>query len=168
MPIDTLPDEVLLVIFDFFVDEDAKIKKEVEAWQSLVHVCRQWRSVVFGSPRRLSLRLVCGANTPVRDTLDVWPPLPLVIACSTFRTNSEDNVIAVLERSDRVRQIDLRDNSFSPMENVMAAMQQPFPELTDLVIKTHFGTVTDLPDSFLGGSSPRLRCLKLYGVPFPG
>jgi F-box-like len=168
MPIDTLPDEVLLVTFDFFVDEDAKNKKEVEAWQSLVHVCRRWRSVVFGSPCRLNLRLVCGANTPVRDTLDVWPPLPLVISGSAYQTNSEDNIIAVLERSDRVCQIDLRGSSFSPMEDVMAAMQQPFPELTDLVIKTPFGTATDLPDSFLGGSSPRLRRLKLYGVPFPG
>jgi hypothetical protein len=44
--IDVLPDEVLLEIFDFYVDEDESAyeipiyKEEVEAWQALVHVCR--------------------------------------------------------------------------------------------------------------------------------
>src|ERR1700760_4699997 len=94
-----LPDEVLLEIFDFFMDEDQPwdedtlswcqvmdglirglfTKKDVELWQSLAHVCRQWCKVVFGSPRRLHLRLVCTAKTLARDTLDVWPSLPLVI-----------------------------------------------------------------------------------------
>ena len=49
-----LPDDVLLAIFDFCGD-----KYELEAWQTLVHVCRRWRSVVLGSPRRLGLQLVC-------------------------------------------------------------------------------------------------------------
>ncbi|KAF8486311.1 hypothetical protein DFH94DRAFT_179855 [Russula ochroleuca] len=168
MPVDTLPDEVLLAIFDFFMDKDAKNRKEMEAWQSLVHVCRRWRRVVFGSPRRLNLRLVCGTRTPVRDTLDVWPPLPLVIRGGAYQTESVVNFVAVLERSDRVCQIHLRGNYAPPMENVLAAMQQPFPELTDLVIKMLFDRVTVLPDSFLGGSAPHLRCLKLYGIPFPG
>jgi hypothetical protein len=57
--VDMLPDDVLLVIFDFCADEGQITKKGIEAWQSLVHVCRRWRSVVFGSPRRLNLRLVC-------------------------------------------------------------------------------------------------------------
>ena len=54
------------------------------------------------------------------------------------------------------------------MEKVLATMQQPFPELTDLVIKMLFEPVKALPDSFLGGSSPRLRHLNLNGIPFPG
>jgi len=32
-------------------------KRRADAWQSLVHVCRRWRSLVFGSPRRLNLQL---------------------------------------------------------------------------------------------------------------
>jgi hypothetical protein len=69
--IDTLPDDVLLAIFDFCADEDRNSKKGIEGWQSLVHVCQRWRGVVFGSPRRLNLRLVATNRTPVRDTLDV-------------------------------------------------------------------------------------------------
>jgi hypothetical protein len=163
-----LPDEVLLAIFDFFVDEDAFRKKDVEAWQSLVHVCRRWRSVVFGSPHRLNLRLVCGAKAPVRDTLDIWPPLPLVIRGSAHQTKRVDNIVVGLERSDRVCQIDLWGHDRSPLEKFLAAMQRPFPELTDLVIKMLFETVAALPDSFLGGSSPRLRKLHLYGIAFSG
>ena len=166
--IDMLPDEVLLAIFDFWVDEDALEKKEIEAWQLLVHVCRRWRSVVFGSPRRLNLRLVCGAKTPASDTLDVWPPFPLVIRESDGRKAGHylDNIIAVLKRSDRVCQIDLSNLDLSSTKKVLAAMQQTFAELTDLRLE---GMPTAVPDSFLGGSAPRLRKLWLGRImsPFP-
>ena len=182
-----LPDEVLLAIFDSWVDEDAFRKKDVEAWQMLVHVCRRWRSVVFGSPRRLNLRLVCGAKTPAMDTLDVWPPLPLIILCPNEILCEDDiiaavpkrirerdgrkaghyldNIIAVLKRSDRVCQIDLSSLDLSSMTRVLSAMQQPFPELTDLRLD---GVTTAIPDSFLGGSALRLRKLHLGHNLFSG
>jgi hypothetical protein len=171
LSINTLPEEVLLAIFDFYVDGDAFLKKRAEAWQSLVHVCRRWRILVFGSPRRLNLRLVCGAKTPARDTLDVWPPLPLVIRDSVCRgKDGMDDIVAVLKHgSDRVCRINLCFlDRISPLEKVLVAMRKPFPELTDLVLELLFGKVRALPDSFLGGSSPHLRCLQLYGIPFPG
>ena len=82
-----LPDDVLLNIFDFNVTVDDDIyeysgvieKTRIEEWIPLAHVCRRWRSVVFNSPLRLNLRLVCTPKTPARDTLDIWPPLPLII-----------------------------------------------------------------------------------------
>ena len=49
---------------------DRFTKMAIEAWQSLVHVCRRWRCLVFESPRRLNLRLVCAQGTPARQ-LDV-------------------------------------------------------------------------------------------------
>ena len=79
-----------------------------------------------------------------------------------------DNIIALLERSDRVCRIDLDYVSSSDMEIYLAAMQQPFPELTDLLLHSFGEMVSVDPDSFLGGSSPRLRHLKLTGIPFPG
>jgi hypothetical protein len=63
-----LPDDVILAIFDFCVDEDRRTKEQIEGWQTLVHVCRKWRSAIFESPRRLNLRLVCTSVTPARDT----------------------------------------------------------------------------------------------------
>jgi hypothetical protein len=161
-----LPDEVLLEIFDFCVDEDAFRKKDVEAWQSLVHVCRRWRSVVFGSPRRLNLRLVCGAKTPARDTLDVWPPLPLVIRDSICPNTifHEEDIIAVLKRRDRVCQIELSGLSLVSTIILLEAMQRPFPELTELQLD---GRPIVVPDSFLGGSALRLRKLHLGRSLFP-
>jgi hypothetical protein len=49
-------------------------------------------------------------------------------------------------------------------------MHKPFPELTDLRLGgfVYQGLESILPDSFLGGTAPRLRSLHLDGVPFLG
>ena len=168
-----LSDNALLEIFDFYVGEasreDPFTKKAIEAWQSLVHVCRRWRSVVFGSPLRLNLRLLCTAKTPARDTLDIWPALPLVIQREgDYPSESVDNVIAVLERSNRVCQIILMQIRSSHLEKALEAMQVPFPQLTRLRLDPYDETVPVLPDSFLGGSAPRLRLIRLDRISFPG
>ena len=193
--VNTLPDEVLLLIFDHYVNErinnpsyvnerinDASlmngdindapyvIERREELWQSLVHVCCRWRSIVFGSPRHLKLQLVCQERTPARDTLDVWPALPLVIWCrGPDERGSVDNIIAGLERRDRVCQIILVGTRTPYLEILLAAMQQPFPELTHLVISPYINDylVPVFPKSFLGGSAPRLEYLKLNRIPFP-
>ena len=171
-----LPDDVLLDIFDFYVDKYFTSTKSIEKWITLTHVCQRWRSVVFQSPLRLNLRLLCTHKTRVRDTLDVvWPPLPLVIHHVEDITDDGqscvDNIIAALERNDRVCQISLNclRNSLEYFTN--SAMQKPFPELIDL----HLGMVNDdegpklrIPDLFLGGTAPRLRSLNLSYFPFPG
>src|SRR5712675_2359159 len=69
-----------LDILYFYVDEDRKYYEKRGVWIALAHVCRRWRSLVFQSPRRLNLRLICTPKTRVRNTLDIWPPLPLVIS----------------------------------------------------------------------------------------
>ena len=165
--IDILPDDVLLPIFEFCMDENLTLKLGTEWWRSLVHVCRRWRSVVFGSPRRLNLRLCCTATTPVRGMLDVWPPFPLVIYDSTSPTEDMDNVLAALEHRDRVHEIHLY-HSGSAVEKVLAAMQEPFPELTYLELLSNDKPVPIIADSFLDGSAPRLRFLGLGRIPFPG
>jgi hypothetical protein len=52
-PMDVLPDDVLLYLSDFCLDQDQDAMARMKVLQSLVHVCRRWRGVVFGSPRRL-------------------------------------------------------------------------------------------------------------------
>jgi hypothetical protein len=55
------------------------------------------------------------------------------------------------------------------LEEVLAAMQVPFPELTYLKLFLSRGkTMPVIPDSFLDGSSPRLRSFSLRCIPFPG
>src|ERR1700733_14738550 len=107
---DMLPDDVLLEISDFYVEDDEDLKPfgaRIDAWITLAHVCRRWRSVVFQSPLRLNLRLFCTLKTRARDILDIWPPLPLVVCGIDCDPSRVDNIIAALEHSDRVCQIEL-------------------------------------------------------------
>ena len=104
--IDILPDDILLEVFEFCMDEIQIAISGTKSWQSLVHVCRRWRSIVFGSPRHLNLRLVSTERTSVRNTLDVWPPFPLVIRGNLTGVDCS-NIVVVLERRDRVDEIDL-------------------------------------------------------------
>jgi hypothetical protein len=163
-----LPDDVLLEIFEFYVHKDSEedfvfLKKEVEVWQTLAHVCPRWRSVVFGSPRRLNLRLVCTAGTPARDMLDVWPSLPLLIHDGPSYAEVVDEILAALEHRDRVVKIHLFESDDSDLENVLAAMQEPYPELTELMLHSFGGKVSVIPDSFLGGSATTSP-IPLFGL----
>jgi hypothetical protein len=168
--IDILPDDTLLEIFDFCLGTRStryKVKTIVEEWQSLVHVCRRWRILVLGSPRRLDLELFCAPETPARDTLHVWPALPLIVQ-GNMDLSGTDNVIASLAQSNRVCNINLWSPVGWQLEQVLAAMQVPFPELTDLSLSSNGETVPVIPDSFLDGSAPRLRNFRLFGITFPG
>jgi hypothetical protein len=83
-------------------------------------------------------------------------------------SSGTDNIIAALEQSNRVCQVSLWGLADCGLEEVLAAMHVPFPELTDLELFSDGETLPVIPDSFLGGSAPRLRSVNLYGIPFPG
>jgi hypothetical protein len=164
--IDVLPEDALLEIFDWHLNDNDFYN--IERWQTLVHVCRKWRNVVFGSPRRLNLQLFCTGKNPVRKILDIWPPLPIIISGYYHKITGEDNIVAALEHNDRVCRIHLQDLSSSLWEAVLAATQEPFPALTDMELHTSAKEPPTVSDSFLGGSAPNLRYLHLSYVPFPG
>jgi hypothetical protein len=169
--IDVLPDDVLLDIFDFYVEMSQfyGYKWITERWQSLVHVCRRWRRLVLGSPRRLNLRLFCTHRTPARDTLDVWPAFPLIVAGDHMDSSSgTDNLIAAIGQSNRVCRVDLSFTVGWKSEEVLAAMHVPFPEMKYLRLISYDETLSVIPDSFLDGSAPHLRHIELMGIPFPG
>ena len=164
--IDVLPDVALLEIFAYYVNVNRTRTGETK-WHPLVHVCRKWRYVVFGSPLRLNLRLLCEASTLVRKTLSVWPLLPIVVLDEGYRKGVE-NFIAALEHNDRICQLTLRDVSKSQYEKVLEAMQQPFPALTDVDMEfPYIPPQPVIPASFLGGSAQPLKSLRLWGIPFP-
>ena len=174
LTIDDLPDDDLLAIFDFcvFRYKDrflgygylyiSDIEGKMDWWQSLVHVCRRWRCLIFGSARRLNLQLVCKPRITAKRSLDVWPALPLVVS------GKVDRVVPKLKHSDRIRQIQLSCNASAYVESLWNAMQVPFPELVALRLSVPgWPKEPALPDSFLGGSAPRLRYLTLCLVRFP-
>ena len=163
-----LPDEVFIEIFELCVNGE-----EVEEWIRLAHVCRGWRHIVFASPRRLDLRLLFKGKTLVREMLDIWPALPIIIwpsNCETSQMEIADNVIAALELRDRVCDISL-DFYFpsSKLDRLMASMQHQFPALTHLELDFWLddGTAAVIPDLFLGGSAPLLEVLVLTDIVFP-
>jgi hypothetical protein len=177
--IGTLPDDALIEIFSIYVegayqtyDGEFRIKK-LEVWYTLVHVCQRWRNLAFASPRRLNLRLVCTSTTPVKKMLDVWPTLPIVLHDWILDSNAQlsiknaDNVIAALGHRDRLRQICLGFDSIPIFYACTAMMQESFPALSHLYLLSRIGPAHVLPDSFLGGFTPRLRTLVLSGIPFP-
>ena len=169
--IDVLPEVALLKIFDFCMD-----KTWIEVWHTLAHVCREWRNVVFGSPRHLDLRLHCQASTPVRKTLDIWPAFPIIIMVhghEMWGNWGVDNIIAALEHNDRICEISIWPVPSLQMEKVLAAMERPFPALTILRLQPEDETVPVVPASFLGGSAPHrphphLQTFFLDRIPFPG
>ena len=167
--IDVLPDDVLHRIFDFYVCMRTPFERKegIEAWQSLAHVCRRWRNLVFQSPRRLNLQLFCTPQTPARAKLDIWPAFPLVVK-GLVTLSGMHNIVAALERANRVSQVDLA-SGWLQLEKVLAVMQVPFPELTDLRLSTISKSETSpfIPDTFSGGSAPRLRILSLDSIFFP-
>ena len=172
MTFDLLSDDVLLEIFDFYVDQ-ARKNNEIEAWHVLVHVCQKWRDVVFESPRRLNIGLVCTERRRVKKMLAVWPPLPIVVKQHGHPTSrwGANNIVAALEQNDRIREIDLWRVPSSPLENVLATMKEPFPALTSLDLQCDDdATPAIIPDSFMGGSAPSLQRLSLrsISVTFPG
>ena len=172
---DALPDDVLLDIFDFYL---ARINFEPslsrpfpeDAWHTLVHVCQMWRSIVFASPHRLQLQLLCTTKRVVQNMLHIWPELPIVIRAKHRMAKAQDtnNIIAVLEQHNRVRQIEIEFVQISFMKTIRAMrMEDPFLVLTSLLLRSQIRNVPALPDSFLGGSAPRLKTLSLHGIPFP-
>jgi hypothetical protein len=169
--IDILPDDVLLEIFDFYreetifwVDEDLIF---TWTWMELIQVCRRWRCVIFGSPRRLDLRVICTGATPTGTSLDMWPPFPIDIVF-WGGVDYADSIIAALEHGhDRISQISIDDIEGRALGELAAAIQQPFPALKCCCIRSYDKSALVLPETFLGGSAPVLEHLELYGVPFP-
>jgi hypothetical protein len=163
---ETLPEDVLLEIFDCYLYEDDD--SDIENWHTLIHVCRRWRNVVFASPRRLDLMIWVYSTRSVREMQDIWPELPIYIFYNGESTvEGVENMIAALELNDRASDIDLWNVSSSVLERFTTVMQCPFPVLTDLSLGSFDGMAPVLSDSFLGGSAPRLRELELDGIPFP-
>jgi len=170
--IDALPDDVLLETFEFCLGKDDPDYLDVEhnynGWQTLVHVCRRWRCIVFASPRRLDLKLYCTRQRSVNSkTLDIWPELPIVIDALATESNAYETIIAALGHHNRVCKIHYYGYFQDPLLEEFAAIDEPFPALTSLDLVSSAPNVPVLPDTFLGGSAPRLRLLELEGIPYP-
>jgi hypothetical protein len=181
--IDILPDDVVLLIFDFcrkYHDPNAgHPPRPVWEWHRLAHVCQRWRQIVIASPRRLDLQIYCTYGTPVREILRCWPTLPIAIdycihyaddgsKFPTPPTEDWNDVVAALKLTDRVRSIRMSVMDLT-LEAMAEVLQRPYrwPRLASLTLRSADIHTPALPDAFLGGYVPRLRKCVLAAIPFP-
>jgi F-box-like len=189
--IGSLPGDVLLEIFYAYYREshNQNYRSWCSDWLRLVHVCRRWRFVIFASPHHLDLQLLCTLTRPVRKMLDIWPEFPLMVDCCDYTAKPSedhfDNLIAALERRDRVHEIRVRDLPGSLWERISTVAQEPFLALTTLEVAQSdglasgdifFNVAPNLQHLYLCGFSiPRrlrsaihLRSLRLFDIPNSG
>ena len=186
--IETLPDHPLLEMFNFYV-EDARgpaqsdMVEQVDSWHALVHVCRRWRSLVFASSCRLNLRILCTQTRRPKKVPKFWPALPIVIWCEEICYSNMDmpskpmvgaeNIVSALRHRDQVSQISLLNIPVTKLFRFIKFMHASFPILTHVELgpgdndDRDLGSDPFLDDSFLGGSAPCLRSLRLHGIVFP-
>ncbi|KAI9455092.1 hypothetical protein BJY52DRAFT_685231 [Lactarius psammicola] len=166
-----LPDDVLIDIFDVCRKTLRYDILPGWKWHSLVHVCQRWRRIVFASPQRLNLQIICSGRTPVRKNLGIWPAFPIIIKYGNtgvgITPDDSDSVIAALEHPDRVCDVSLQVIPDSLLGKVAMVMQEPFPVLTRLYLHSIDRSAPVLPAEFLGGSAPCLQIIHLYGIPYP-
>ena len=171
-PINVLPNDILIDIFDFFRKSHFHEGSLSWEWHILVHVCQRWRQIVFASPCRLDLRIRCVNGTPVRKNLDIWPAFPIVIDYGydfdkRITPSDEDNIIAALEHPGRVCYVRLKPRVTSSLLGKMATvMEKSFPALTHIHIHSD-GNAPVLSGKFLGGFAPCLQNIEFWGISFP-
>jgi hypothetical protein len=118
----------------------------------------------------LDLRLLC-VNRRLVKTLDMWPEFPIVVHVDGHKVCQLPNIanmISMFKRNDRVCKISIDVVPNSLLEE-LGTTSGPFPALIELDLSSRpfWEDPPTLPKSFLGGSVPRLRSLRLWGIPFP-
>jgi hypothetical protein len=169
----TLPENVLLDIFDFYRNhprDHANSYSTSWRWHILVHVCQRWRQIIFDSPHRLDLQIHCTYGTPVKKCLGIWPNFPVAIDYClpwvNFRPGDEENLVSALEQSDRAGHLGLVVTDVR-LGKLATVIQKPFPVLRRLMILCTERIAPHLPTEFMGGSAPHLQIIRLTNIAFP-
>ena len=158
--IEMLSDDDLLIIFQHFLHASPQF------WHTLTHICQKWRKIIYESPLGLRLRLYCTYGTPVLKTLGYWPPFPLIVNYGESQrpptSEDEDNIMAALEHTDRVRSFSFTVSS--SLLNKLSTISKPLLELEELVLFSKDKSQLALPSAFWWGH--RLRTLHSTRVAF--
>ncbi|KAI9451453.1 hypothetical protein BJY52DRAFT_1352072 [Lactarius psammicola] len=166
----TLPDDVLLKIFDYH--RLASLRSGPWKWHRLAQVCRRWRFVIFAYPHRLDLRIVSTYNKPIWEAPDFWPALPIIIwypqsaLHGSLSAGDEDSISDILKNPAHICEmhIDLTRSLFEKCTSLIEESRK-YLQLRTLNIRTTERLV--LPGDFLGGSIPQLRVIHLDDTAFP-
>ena len=135
-------------------------------WCKLSHVCQRWRHLIYASTFHMDMHIECINGTPIVNTLDHLPPLPLVVKYIFPITEQDElGIYHALRLHGRIRHINLHLPP-SMMQQCLVLMDTHFPMLEYLSLSFEgdkFTTLT-LPKAFL---APNLRHLDLPAVSPP-
>jgi hypothetical protein len=165
----TLDDEILLSIFNYYRLDGEDTWNIRLGWCKLSHVCRRWRHLVHSSISHLGMHILCTNGTPIVDTLEHLPPLPLLVDYRDTNAplSGQDGlgIYRALALRGRVRHIVLHLPP-SILYRFLMLMDGPFPTLEHLSLSSTVDEITSLilPKNFL---APNLRHLTLIGVGLP-
>jgi hypothetical protein len=144
----------------------------------LSHICQRWRHLIHECASHLGMHITCTNGKPIVDTLDHLPPLPLFVEYFYPREmvmsgpwsgplipteQDELGIHHALRLHDRVQYIYLRLPP-SIFHKVVLFMDQHFPILEDLTLKSENCIPFTLPKAFV---APNLRRLILPGISPP-
>ncbi|KAH9037016.1 hypothetical protein EDB84DRAFT_1481771 [Lactarius hengduanensis] len=170
--VESINDDILLGVFIYYRLIDEKGWNLRLGWRKLSHVCRRWRSLLYGSAFHLDMHILCTNSSPLVDTLSHLPSLPLVIdyhgetTTGTMGTIDELGMSQALQLRDRVRRVVLSIPSVS-LHRLLVLMDGSYPILQHLCLSSTSQEVDAgliLPRTFM---APNLRYLNLLGISLP-
>ncbi|KAF8269964.1 hypothetical protein EI94DRAFT_869240 [Lactarius quietus] len=139
-------------------------------WRKLSHVCQRWRRLIYESTFHLGMYIQCTHGTPIADTLDHLPPLPLHVQYgygSPMTMKDGLGLYHALRLHGRLSHISLH---LPPLilHQCFVLMDKHFPILEQLHLRVSSAaddiTTLSLPKAFL---APNLRRLDLPGISPP-
>ena len=160
--IGSLPDELLVEIFDWCRLDDEYRWNYRRRWYKLLQVCRRWRHVMLESATRLKLRFLWNSANPVTTVPAHLTQIPLTISfifLYPVPTLLRENLFLALQNRDRVYDISI-NNWGSEDLGLHKALGNAFPVLETLSL-AGVQTRPGVPFDFV---APRLRALHLRDV----
>ena len=166
-----LNDDILLDIFNWYRLENAYLWNSGLRWFKLSHVNRRWRHLIYQSTSHLGMHIGCENGSPIVDTLDHIPPLPLFVNYGSSKDRrgktippgqDELEICHALRLHDRIRHVKLT-LPFSISQKVLVLLDKHFPilEHLSLSLAAKNSIPLALPKAFI---APNLRHLALAGI----
>ncbi|KAK1226458.1 hypothetical protein PQX77_010542 [Marasmius sp. AFHP31] len=171
-PISRLPDETLIHIFTFCASDDAIVSPNgLPGWLAVTWVCTRWREVALHCPmlwRSPDFRFPSLAPEMIHRSKTV--PLDIHLRFhhpQAYRGCKQSEMLrCAMSYIARIRSLvlDFKALSDPEVKRLLTHITSPAPILRTLVLNCK--RTVRVPDSFLGGGTPRLRELTVCGASF--
>ena len=167
-----LNDDILLSIFNCYRLSDRYHTYHWyhrHLWFKLSQVCRRWRHLIYQYAFLLGIHIKCTNGSPIVDTLDHLPSLPLFVeytdvgmkGLSPLKLTMQDElgIYHAIRLHDRVHHIELQLPS-SILHKVFELLDELFPILEHISLRFSLDSkdILPLPKAF---AAPNLRHLVL-------